>query len=247
MKVGILFGGPSRERNRSLPNARAVYAFLDRALFDAVPLWVDTQGQLYQVQPTALDASSVQDFFAGNAPQQDGVALAQEAPVEQPLENGRAYVGQQLAWEDLPGSVDFAWITIQGTFGEDGQLQEKLESLGMPYSGFSPAVCRYTADRTRLRGLLDLHDFSTMPALTVDKSEWPGRHPENLHKQVKEQLQFPVQICPGDIPTIAGTTLLEQPDDLERFELAVEPDLELVTHEQDPGEYLVASILAPRP
>src|SRR6184192_867076 len=35
----------------------------------------------------------------------------------------------------LPKDVDLAFITIHGTFGEDGQLQEILEECGVPYTG----------------------------------------------------------------------------------------------------------------
>jgi D-alanine-D-alanine ligase len=35
----------------------------------------------------------------------------------------------------LPKDVDLAFITIHGTFGEDGQLQQILEERGVPYTG----------------------------------------------------------------------------------------------------------------
>jgi len=35
----------------------------------------------------------------------------------------------------LPEDVDLAFITIHGTFGEDGQLQKILEERGVPYTG----------------------------------------------------------------------------------------------------------------
>src|SRR5205814_3091280 len=35
----------------------------------------------------------------------------------------------------LPKDVDLAFITIHGTFGEDGQLQKILENRGVAYTG----------------------------------------------------------------------------------------------------------------
>jgi D-alanine-D-alanine ligase len=35
----------------------------------------------------------------------------------------------------LPKDIDLAFITIHGTFGEDGQLQKILEERGVPYTG----------------------------------------------------------------------------------------------------------------
>lgn len=221
MKVGILFGGPSRERNRSLPNARTVYALLDRSVFDPVLFLVDARGQLYQVQPAVLEARRIQDLLPANTKLTDGFSLTQEALPEWQEQTALPDLGQPLEWENLSEAIDFAWIAMQGTATEDGQLQEKLEALGIPYNGFHPAACRYTADPTRLRDLLDLHDFSTPPAVTLEKSAWSMLDPADFHKQVVDQLSFPVRIRPGDIPTACGQTQIDHAEDLERFELAV--------------------------
>src|SRR4029453_12112349 len=36
---------------------------------------------------------------------------------------------------ELPHDVDLAFLTIHGTFGEDGQLQKILEDRGVAYTG----------------------------------------------------------------------------------------------------------------
>lgn len=218
MKIGILFGGPSRERDRSLPNARSVYALLDRSLFEPVPLLIDARGQLLQMQPAALNATSIKALLAANQALPDGFSLSQESL---PAHPEWLHLEKPLDWADLPAIIDFAWIAMQGAFAEDGQLQEQLEELGVPYNGFTPAACRYTADRTRLRDLLDLHDFSTTPAIAINREEWTGHISGTLPQRVNTELQYPVGVRPGDIPTLAGQTQLQHPDDLERFELAI--------------------------
>ncbi|MEX1115048.1 MAG: D-alanine--D-alanine ligase [Akkermansiaceae bacterium] len=40
---------------------------------------------------------------------------------------------------DLPEGTDLAFNVIHGTFGEDGQLQDALEKLGVPYTGAGSA------------------------------------------------------------------------------------------------------------
>ena len=42
MKVGILFGGPSREREIAFAGGRTVYDNLDKSLFEAVPIFIDS-------------------------------------------------------------------------------------------------------------------------------------------------------------------------------------------------------------
>jgi hypothetical protein len=40
---------------------------------------------------------------------------------------------------DLPDGTDLAFNVIHGTFGEDGQLQDVMEKLGVPYTGAGSA------------------------------------------------------------------------------------------------------------
>ena len=42
MRIGIFFGGPSREREISFAGGRTVYDNLSRALFEPVPIFVDS-------------------------------------------------------------------------------------------------------------------------------------------------------------------------------------------------------------
>jgi D-alanine-D-alanine ligase len=42
IKVGIFFGGSSREREVSFAGGRTVYDNLDKNLFEAVPIFVDS-------------------------------------------------------------------------------------------------------------------------------------------------------------------------------------------------------------
>jgi D-alanine-D-alanine ligase len=47
----------------------------------------------------------------------------------------------------LPKDVDLAFITIHGTFGEDGELQEILERRGIPYTGEGIEASRAAFDK----------------------------------------------------------------------------------------------------
>src|ERR1700736_6984311 len=47
----------------------------------------------------------------------------------------------------LPEDVDLAFLTIHGTFGEDGTLQKILEERGVPYTGEGVAGRRAAFDK----------------------------------------------------------------------------------------------------
>jgi D-alanine-D-alanine ligase len=67
----------------------------------------------------------------------------------------------------LPKDVDLAFITIHGTFGEDGQLQKILEERGVPYTGDGVEASRAAFDKI----LVERENFaSTMSSLRNGKS-----------------------------------------------------------------------------
>src|SRR5262245_21731571 len=47
----------------------------------------------------------------------------------------------------LPNAVELAFITIHGTFGEDGQLQQILEDRGVRYTGDGVEASRNAFDK----------------------------------------------------------------------------------------------------
>ena len=51
----------------------------------------------------------------------------------------------------LPDDVDLAFITIHGTFGEDGQVQKILERRGIPYTGEGVNESEIAFDKIRTK------------------------------------------------------------------------------------------------
>ena len=48
---------------------------------------------------------------------------------------------------ELPLETDVVFIALHGTYGEDGTLQAKLDSLGVPYTGCGEAASRIAFDK----------------------------------------------------------------------------------------------------
>ncbi len=64
MNVGILFGGPSREREVSFAGGRTVYDNLDKRLFNAIPLFVDSFGNMVELDWEFIYKGSIRDFYS---------------------------------------------------------------------------------------------------------------------------------------------------------------------------------------
>ena len=73
----------------------------------------------------------------------------------------------------LPKDVDFAFITIHGTFGEDGQLQKILEERGVPYTGDGVEGSRAAFDKILSKEKFREHNVVTPEWEIVEA----GHHP----------------------------------------------------------------------
>ena len=61
----------------------------------------------------------------------------------------------------LPKDIDLAFITIHGTFGEDGQLQKILEERGVPYTGDGVEASRTAFDKILSKEKFREHNIVT--------------------------------------------------------------------------------------
>src|SRR5437899_2318159 len=63
----------------------------------------------------------------------------------------------------LPSDVDLAFLTIHGTFGEDGQLQRILERRGIAYTGDGVEGSEIAFDKIRSKEKFREHGVTTPP------------------------------------------------------------------------------------
>jgi len=73
----------------------------------------------------------------------------------------------------LPKDVDLAFITIHGTFGEDGQLQKILEERGVPYTGEGVEASRTAFDKILSKEKFREHNVVTPEWEVVEVGKRP--------------------------------------------------------------------------
>jgi D-alanine-D-alanine ligase len=50
------------------------------------------------------------------------------------------------SWK-LPAGTDVVFVALHGSYGEDGQVQQQLEEIGVPYTGCGPETSRVAFDK----------------------------------------------------------------------------------------------------
>jgi D-alanine-D-alanine ligase len=138
LRVVVLFGGRSVEREVSRISARTIVGALDPSRYDVVPLAVGPDGRFLAA------AASARLLSQGRMP---GKFLAGEKEGPRPSE---AIVPAEIG----PSRADVVIPIIHGTTGEDGTLQGFLEFLGIPYVGAGVAGSAIGMDKAVFKSLL---------------------------------------------------------------------------------------------
>src|SRR6266705_3681198 len=102
----------------------------------------------------------------------------------------------------LPDDVDLAFITIHGTFGEDGQIQKILEDRGVHYTGDGVEESRLTFDKIRSKEKFRAHGVRT-PQWEVMQ---PGQRPT---------IALPIVVKPPREGSTVGVVIVKNASELE--------------------------------
>lgn len=248
IRVGIIFGGPSREREVSFAGGRTVYDNLDKSVFEPVPLFVDSFGSMVILNWENIYKGSIRDFyppvqFLPELPHGFQLYAEQLDSVYDPI-NGHAIrmamletIGQPIALEDLKNTIDFAFLALHGTFGEDGSIQGLLEWLGIPYSGSgilpsSIGINKSVQKKLQSRSGLFVNQFSNIKQEQWINSDTVEKH--QLFQEILNEFGDDIVIKPAHQGSSLGVSILKECN-FEQFCEAV--DLAFFKTFIDPSEF----------
>ncbi len=69
---------------------------------------------------------------------------------------------------DLRNHADVAWNALHGVYGEDGNIQRELESIGMPYTGSGVLASALAIHKGKAKELFARHGLVTPPWIALD-------------------------------------------------------------------------------
>lgn len=220
MRIGIFFGGSSREREISFAGGRTVYDNLDKSLFTPVPIFVDSLGQLVLLEWSYLYKGTIRDFYPAAeqlpfSPNHFQVYIEslQELSKEEQQEALKA-IGQPLSLEQLPQLIDFAFLALHGNVGEDGQLQGVLDFLQIPYSGSGIRASSIGMDKSYQKKLMEAAGFDMPQMVSISRAAWwKGVQQEQLQAW-GAQLGWPLVVRPANQGSSIGVKIVHQLEDL---------------------------------
>lgn len=215
IRVGIFFGGVSKEREISFAGGRTVYDNLDKALFEPVPIFVDSFGKFILLSWEYIYKGSIRDFYPplDMVPDSQGefqVYAESLNPDVNHQEAMAAKLGKRLAADDLKGIIDFAFLCLHGPFGEDGRIQGMFEYLGIPYSGSGVLPSAIGIDKAIQKRLMVGAGFASPKFFSVKRKDWFGGDKKSVFEKAKKEIGFPLVMKSATQGSSIGITILHK-------------------------------------
>jgi D-alanine-D-alanine ligase len=211
LRIGVLYGGRSGEHEVSLASAASVFANLDRARYEPVPIRIDKDGRwtIADRPPTAMSAGDVIEHARLEAARP--ARLAREVhlvprPSDEPIlsidrsPSRGADAGQAL----VTGlNVDVIFPVLHGPYGEDGTIQGLLELANVPYVGAGVLASAIGMDKEMMKVVFAARGLPICAYRVVLRHEWERRRDE-ITARLPELLGFPLFVKPANLGSSVG-------------------------------------------
>ncbi len=228
MKVGILFGGPSREREIAFAGGRTVYDNLNKSLFEPVPIFVDSHRQFILLDWKYIYKGTIRDFYppvnhlppSPNAFQVYLESLGSLTAEEQ--DKMMQEVGRRIEPSELLSLIDVAFLALHGSYGEDGQIQGQMESLGIPYTGSGIRACAIGMDKAFQKKMMQAGQFHCPIVEVISRQDWYNMEIASLYQRLSQSIGFPMVIRPANQGSSIGVAIIDEAAGLGGFTEAVD-------------------------
>ena len=218
IRVGILFGGSSREREVSFAGGRTVYDNLSKSIFEAVPIFIDSQHRFILLDWQYIYKGTIRDFyppvFAIQNKSFDFQYYIENLGKLSDEEYNKIIqaVGKKIEIEHLSNYIDFAFLCLHGSNGEDGRIQGLLEFLKIPYSGSGIFPSAFGMNKALQKEMMLAFQFNVPKFISITRSEWENTDIDSLYQKIKTQVGFPLVVKPANQGSSIGVSSLKTDD-----------------------------------
>ncbi len=208
LKIGILLGGKSSEKEISLESARHVYNNLDDNRFEKILLFADEHNFIWEIGEPLLWMNTTADITCN---------LKKEA--------------KQINYQDLKKKIDFAFSCLHGKFGEDA-FPGLFEILDVPNNCAGVLGGALSMDKDKQRELLKAAGINVpkymaifrQPVILGNKATPESKQSrfwtsQNDVQKIKKKIGFPCIVKPS---REGSSTALARPKNEEELKKALE-------------------------
>jgi D-alanine-D-alanine ligase len=235
LRVGVLYGGRSGEHEVSLASAAAVFANLDRARYEPVPIRIEKDGRwaLADRPPTAVSAAEVieQARLEAARPSRGGreVHFMARPSTETILSIDRRTPRAEEGEAVVTGlNLDVIFPVLHGPYGEDGTIQGLLELANVPYVGAGVLASAVGMDKAVMKVVFVATGLPVCPYRVALRHDWQNDR-DGMTEDLEQALGFPMFVKPANLGSSVGISKAKTREELaSAMDLAGEFDRKIV-------------------
>ncbi len=192
LRVGILLGGISSEKEVSLNSGRNVYDNLDGEQYEGIPIFMDSEGMLWIIPWQLVSQNTTTDI------------------AERLEEDAR-----HISYGELKDEIDFAFISLHGKYGDDGCIQGALELMGIPYTGPGVLASALGMDKRAHQKILNEAGIDVPESLVFGEDEWVENR-TGIVEKIEETFDLPFVVKPVREGSSVGVTIVRSREMLDK-------------------------------
>jgi D-alanine-D-alanine ligase len=226
LRVAVLMGGLSSERNVSFSSGKQILDNLDPNVYDVSGVDAATiPGSTLRSQETA--GQEIEDLARARDELLSSVEL-------------RSF--SSIMTDDPAVRPDLAFLALHGSYGEDGTVQGILELLGIPYTGSGVLASSLAMDKSMAKKVMASSDIDV--PRSVDIVCRNGQWDEASVCDAVEAMGYPVVVKPSRQGSTFGCTKVDCADGLsDAVEEAAKYDCRVLIEQFVSGTELTVSVL----
>ena len=185
MKIAVIFGGISPERNVSIAGGKSVIEALREKGHEVIP-----------VDP----AFGAEGYMNGKE-----IIVSETAVTDEELAkfSPRSYI--ECINSDIFDDIDVAFLVLHGQYGEDGLIQSLLELRGVPYTGSKVRASSTAIDKSASKMMFSAAGLLT-PSWTIAKEEDADNY--DLLADVRSDIGNRLVVKPNDQGSTIGISMI---------------------------------------
>ena len=168
MKVVVLAGGISSERDVSLSSGKMIYTAMKKNGHDTMLLdvYLGYEGNLEQVFDSNIDWTAEIGAISETNPDIEVIKAMRK-------EGDKNFFGPNVL--AICQSADVVFLALHGANGEDGKIQACFELLGIPYTGTDYVSSAMAMDKSIAKDLFRAYHIPTPEGICLKKGETEER------------------------------------------------------------------------
>ena len=235
LTVALIFGGRSTEHEISIISAKSIAENISSERYKVIPVYITHEGQwlcdgiareILDLDLSALLRNSSPEAMADRL--DDMVKQADQKPFDLDFKS----VG-----------IDVAFLTLHGTYGEDGRVQGFLDTCSIPYTGCGVLASALTMDKALTKLCVADAGLAVAPSITLLSADYLA-DPEKTLDLIKRQFEYPFFVKPANLGSSIGISKVHHGDQLpDALESACSLDTKVLIEKTIKGREIEVALL----